>query len=234
VTQLMVAQRQQRVALNDANSQLARYASTIEQLATSRERNRLARELHDTLAHTLSVLAVQLEGASTLLATNSEVASHMIAQSVSLTRDGLTEARRAIHELRAVPLDDLGLILALQGLADVTAERAGAALSFSLDTGLTLTSPETEQTLYRIAEEALNNIARHAAATQITVQLSRTGADEISLIIADNGRGFDLSKAQVGHYGLRGMKERVNMLGGNLSITSQPGTGTSVVVRAKG
>jgi signal transduction histidine kinase len=118
VTQLMVGQRQQRVAVQEANAKLARYAATIEQLATSHERNRLARELHDTLAHTLSVLAVQLEGATSLLSTQPKTAHRMIAQSADLTRNGLSEARRAIHQLRAVPLDDLGFSLALRGLAD--------------------------------------------------------------------------------------------------------------------
>ncbi len=234
VSQLMTGQRQQRAALNEANTKLARYAATIEQLATSRERNRLARELHDTLAHTLSVLAVQLEGATALLDTNPEAARRMVAQSVSLARNGLTESRRAIHELRASPLDDLGLVLALRGLAEAAAERTGATLALDLDPHLTPTNPDVEQTLYRIAEEALNNIARHSGATQITVQLSRTGAGEISLVLADNGCGFDLSTASTGHFGLKGIKERVDMLGGTLSISSRPGTGTTVAVRVKG
>jgi signal transduction histidine kinase len=234
LTRIMIGQRQQRLALHAANGKLARYASTIEQLATSRERNRLARELHDTLAHTLSVLAVQLEGASALLATNPETAQRMIVQSAALTRNGLTEARRAIHTLRAMPLDDLGLVLALQGLAEATAERTEASLSLELDPNVSVANPDTEQALYRIAEEALTNIARHAAATRITVRLSRTDTGELSLVLADNGCGFEASTAPAGHYGLRGIQERVEMLGGTLSIVSRPGTGTTIEVKVKG
>lgn len=233
VTRLMAGQRQQRQALSNANIQLARYASTMEQLATSRERNRLARELHDTLAHTLSALAVQLEGAAALLDTNPETARTMIAQSTATTRSGLTESRRAIQALRASPLDDLGLALAVRGIAEATAERSGADLSLDLDTSLLL-DPEVEQTIYRIAQEALNNVARHAAASRIAIRLARTGAKEILFEVTDNGRGFDPSPAQAGHYGLRGIRERVDILGGTLIVTSSPGAGTSVLVKFKG
>jgi signal transduction histidine kinase len=234
ITRLMMGQRQQHAALNEANGKLARYASTIEQLAISHERNRLGRELHDTLAHTLTVLAVQLEGATATLDTNPEAARRMIAQSVSLAREGLTEARRAIHQLRALPLDDLGFVLALQGLAEAAAERTGATLLLDLDAGLSIANPDMEQGLYRIAEEALNNISRHAAASQIQVRLARMETGEVSLTISDNGRGFDLSTAETGHYGLKGLRERVEMLGGSISITSQTGMGTSIMVKVKG
>ncbi|OQB02501.1 MAG: Sensor histidine kinase LiaS [Chloroflexi bacterium ADurb.Bin222] len=233
VTRLMAGQRQQRQVLQDANRQLARYASTMEQLAASRERNRLARELHDTLAHTLSALAVQLEGASTLLDTEPETARTMIQQSTGIARNGLTEVRRAIQALRATPLEHLGLALALRGAAEATAEQTGAELSLDLDTNLLL-SPEVEQTIFRIAEEALNNIARHASASRIEVRLSRDTAGAVTLSIGDNGRGFDPSTARAGHFGLRGIQERVAGLGGTLVLTSQPGSGTNILVKFRG
>ena len=233
VTRLMAGQRQQRQVLQDANRQLARYASTMEQLAASRERNRLARELHDTLAHTLSALAVQLEGASTLLDTEPETARTMIQQSTGIARNGLTEVRRAIQALRATPLEHLGLALALRGAAEAIAEQTGAELSLDLDTSLVL-SPEVEQTIFRIAEEALNNIARHASASRIEVRLSRDTAGAVTLSIGDNGRGFDPSTARAGHFGLRGIQERVDGLGGTLVLTSQPGSGTNILVKFRG
>ncbi|MBP7947745.1 MAG: sensor histidine kinase [Verrucomicrobia bacterium] len=205
----------------------------MEQLAASRERNRLARELHDTLAHTLSALAVQLEGASTLLDTEPETARTMIQQSTGIARNGLTEVRRAIQALRATPLEHLGLALALRGAAEAIAEQTGAELSLDLDTGLVL-NPEVEQTIFRIAEEALNNIARHASASRIEVRLSRDTAGAVTLSLGDNGRGFDPSTARAGHFGLRGIQERVDGLGGTLVLTSQPGSGTNILVKFRG
>jgi signal transduction histidine kinase len=233
VTRLMAGQRQQRQALSDANLQLARYMDTMEQLATTRERNRLARELHDTLTHTLSALAVQLEGAAALLDTNQGAARNMFHQATLSARSGMTEARRAIRALRASPLDNLGLALALRGAAEATAERSGADLSLNLDTSLLL-HPQVEQTIFRIAEEVLSNIARHAAASRIEIQLTRNQSEEVTLSVTDNGRGFDPSTAQDGHYGLKGIQERVDLLGGTLTITSHPGSGTCILVKLKG
>ena len=106
-------------------------------------------------------------------------------------------------------------------------------LSLDLDTSLLL-SPEVEQTIFRIAEEALNNIARHASASRIEVRLSRDTAGAVTLSIGDNGRGFDPSTARAGHFGLRGIQERVAGLGGTLVLTSQPGSGTNILVKFRG
>ena len=132
IVRLMRAQREQREALAKANIELARHATTIEQLATSRERNRLARELHDTLAHTLSGLAVQLEAIISIGEDDPKAIQGMLGQSLKTTRDGLHEARRAIQALRASPLEDMGLALALRSLAESAAERVGLALDLRL------------------------------------------------------------------------------------------------------
>ena len=124
VVRLVRAGREQRAALTRANRQLAHYATTLEQLTISRERNRLARELHDTLAHTLSGVAVQLEAARSLWEGDPDGAKEMMDQSLASTRAGLGEARRAIHALRAAPVEDLGLALAIRELARSAAGRA--------------------------------------------------------------------------------------------------------------
>jgi signal transduction histidine kinase len=228
VVRLVRAQREQRQALARANAQLAHYATTLEQLATSRERNRLARELHDTLAHTLSGVAVQLEAARALWAGDPEGAQDMVTRSLAATRDGLREARRAIQSLRASPLQDLGLALAVRTLATSTAERAGLSLSLQVSDEVGDLTPVVEQGVYRIAGEALENAARHAAASQVTVRLARAGG-RLMLTVADDGCGFDATEpVEEDRYGLRGMRERAGMMGGALDIESQPGTGTTV------
>ena len=169
VVRLMRAQRAQRKALARANVQLARYATTLEQLAVSRERNRLARELHDTLAHTLSAVAVQLEATRSLWDSDPASARDMLERSLAATREGLTEARRAIHALRAAPLEDLGLALAIRNLAESVAARADLSLDLQAPDQIGSLAPAVEQAVYRIAGEALTNVAQHADARHLTV-----------------------------------------------------------------
>ena len=130
IVRLATAQREQRRALARANVQLAHYATTLEQLATSRERNRLARELHDTLAHTLSGMAVELEAAKTVWDTDLHQARDILERALTATRVGLTETRRALQALRAAPLEDLGLVLAVRSLAESVAAQTGATLDW--------------------------------------------------------------------------------------------------------
>jgi len=228
VVRLMTAQRTQREALAQANARLARYATTLEQLTISRERNRLARELHDTLAHTLSAVAVQLEATSALWDNDPAAARTMLERSLIATREGLDGTRRAIRALRAAPLEDLGLALAVRNLAESVAARAGLELDLQIPEQISGLGPAVEQTVYRIAGEALFNVAQHAGARHLTVQLDKVGG-RLILTIADDGRGFDLAgPPPEGRYGLKGMRERAEVVGGKLEIESRPGEGTTV------
>jgi signal transduction histidine kinase len=150
----------------------------------------------------------------------------ILGKALAQTRSGLTETRRAMQELRATPLDDLGLALALQNLALTTAQRHGIAATVALPEHAPNLPPAVEQGVYRIAQEALTNAARHAGATQIKVTLSSNGA--VSLTVADNGRGFDVSSIDGDHMGVQLMRERAAMMGGVLDIASAPGAGTTV------
>ncbi len=229
VVRLMVGQRAQRKALTEANARLARYAAALEQLTISRERNRLARDLHDTLAHTLSALAVQLEAIHTLWESDPAKSHAMLGQSLAMTRTGLVETRRAIQSLRSAPLENLGLALAVAGLAESVAARTGIALDLYAPHPITHLTPEVEHTVYRIADEALTNVSHHAQARHLSVKLYPTGKDQVKLVVADDGRGFDASQpSKNGHYGLKGLKERADLIGAMLDIHSQPGQGTRV------
>jgi signal transduction histidine kinase len=228
IVRLTSAQRRQRDELAQKNAQLSHYAGTLEQLAITRERNRMARELHDTLAHTLSAVNMQLKALEVTLEGDPTAARQRLHQIQDLTRTGLNEARRSLHALRASPLEDLGLVLALERQAQQTAERAGLQLRLDLPPQLNGLRPEVEQTLYRIAEEAMNNVARHALATHLIVALRPEGT-RLRLVIMDNGIGFDSASAPPdGHFGLTGMGERAMLIDGDLRIDSQPGRGTRI------
>jgi len=229
VTRMIGAQRQQRQELTAANEKLRQHAIALEQLTISRERNRLARELHDTLAHSLSAVSVQLEAVDSMLETSPAEAHHLLTKALAQTRSGLAETRRAMQSLRASPLDDLGLKLALQSLAEVTAQRGGLQLDLDL-AEIPELPPATEQNLYRIAQEALTNVLKHASASRLLVSLQRV-ADKTRLVVQDNGIGFDLTAARRnGHFGLAGIEERAAMMGGMVTVKSQPGVGTTVEV----
>ena len=228
IVQLMIAQREQRQALARANARLADYATALEQLATTRERNRLARELHDTLAHTLSGLAVQLEAVLALWRSDPDRSHRLLEGSLDATRRGLAETRGAIQSLRAGPLEDLGLGLAVRDLAETAAGRAGFALKLDVPPDLGRLAPRVEQCVFRVAQEALENAIRHSGARRVTVQLERA-ADNLILTIADDGQGFQIDgPGTEDHFGLRGMRERAELACGRLEVSSAPGQGTRV------
>lgn len=232
IVKLMNVQREQRQRLTEANERLAQYAFTLEQLTISRERNRLARELHDVLAHTLSGVAIELEGLRAMLRRDPERANALLNHSLQAIREGLTETRRALKELRAKPLEDLGLALAVRALAESYAGRFGYGIELKIDPDFGDYPAEVQQCVYRIAQEALTNITDHAQARNAQVVLTRVRdryRDRLQLLICDDGCGFDPNLPAEGtHYGLLGMRERAAMLGGCLAVESQVGKGTKI------
>jgi signal transduction histidine kinase len=218
VNRTVSAQRAQRQRLAEVNEQLAQHAATLEQLTLSRERNRLARELHDTLAHTLSAVSVQREAVDSAWHLQPEKAHELLVKSLAQTRSGLTETRRALRALRASPLDDLGLALAVRTLAESTAKRGGLKLELLIDE-LEPLGLEVEQQVYRIAQEALTNALKHSGADALRVAMTvRDG--QLMLTVADNGQGIDDEALHAnGHYGLRGMQERADLIGAVLEVS---------------
>jgi signal transduction histidine kinase len=237
---LATVQAAQRTALSeayqkqaDANQRLQQYAATLEELAISRERNRLARELHDTLAHSLSAVTVQLEAVRSLWPKRPDKALEMLERADDTARTGLAEARRALQALRASPLEDLGLALAVRELAENAAERTGARLDLHMPESVAGCLPdEVEQGVYRIAQESLENVVRHAGATALRIELAQSRG-ELKLSVQDDGQGMEADPtAQAGDAGLgiRGMQERAALIGAELEITSEAGSGTRIVL----
>lgn len=224
----------------------AEHTQAAAHLATTEERNRLAREIHDTLAQGLAAITLQLETADALAETRPARAHEAIQRALTLARSNLEEARRSVMDLRAAPLLGRTLPVALavltsnegnigNGSSDPHEDHADTAIiSYTYTPVLhypTL-SAHIESGLYRVAQEAIANAQKHAHAQHIEVMLS---ADEqqVQLVVQDDGVGFDptlVAHRSEGHFGLAGMSERVKLLGGTLSIQSTPGTGTRIAV----
>ena len=220
--------REQQQSLEAANIRLTHYASTLEHLATSRERNRLALELHDTLAHTLSGLSVQLETVKAYWDVDQQTARSILDKSLAAAHSGLEETRRALKALRASPLDDLGLALAISKMAEDAAARANLALEMPEIIMMPPLSPDVEQCIYRVAQEAVTNVVKHASAKKLTVKLEFIEG-KATLTVRDDGVGFDIEKInETSHFGLAGMQERARLVGGELDIISKPGDGTTI------
>ncbi len=228
VHRLIETQRVQRKELLRANIKLSQHANTLEQLATSRERNRLARELHDTLAHTLSGLTVNLEAIKILLGPEQEEICARVNRALDNTRTGLIETRRALKDLRIKQLEELGLGNAIRSLANDAALRAGFHLKLNIDENLSKIPADAEQSVYRIAQETLENIVKHAEAEHVSLCLQKND-DHLELDISDDGRGFDASSVDYENkMGLKGLRERASAVNADLEISSHPGKGTSV------
>lgn len=207
----------------------ARLFERSARLGAVEERNRLAREIHDTLAQGLTATALQLESADAFLesVSSSGKVREPVRRALSLTRSNLEEARRSVLDLRAAPLERRSLPEALETLLEDWRAESGVDASLDVVGGGQPLPPRVEITLYRICQEALNNIARHAGARYADVQLLIT-PDEVTLAVEDDGKGFDTPGVAKDSYGLTGMSERAKLLSGKLEIRSSPGEGTRV------
>ncbi|HEY4691298.1 MAG TPA: GAF domain-containing sensor histidine kinase [Anaerolineae bacterium] len=206
----------------------ARLYARSAQAAKVEERNRLAREIHDTLAQGLTAISLQLESADALIDESPARAKDKVRKALDLARLNLEEARRSVLDLRAAPLLDRSLPEAIRALVDQIARERGLPIDVRVDGGLERLPGRIEAGVYRIVQEALNNAARHSGARRAAVDLVDTGAG-LRVSIADDGRGFDPGATTRG-FGLTGMRERAHLLGGTLDIDSAPGRGTRIVL----
>ncbi len=202
--------------------------------AQEQERARIARELHDDTIQSLVVLARRIEALARLNEESPPVETQQLRELQEITDDIIQGVRRFSRDLRPSTLDDLGLLPTLEGLAAHMTEKDGIVTEFYVTGERRRLAPETELVLFRIAQEALNNVKKHAEATRATVSI-RFGEDMVELSVRDNGKGFALNAsveelAVTGHLGLIGMRERARLLGGHMNIQTQPGKGTKVTV----
>jgi NarL family two-component system sensor histidine kinase YdfH len=223
-----LAERQKAVdlaeSLESANAKLAAYNAKIESLTLQNERQRMARELHDTLAQGVAGLVLQLEAIKAHLASNrTERASAIVEQSITRARSTLAESRAAIDNLRAVPVN---VADAVREQVEHFKQSTGVVCELDMSVTENQLSPEVIDHAMNILSESLTNISRHAQANKVRVEFIIQNKT-LELEVRDNGKGFDVKQETKGHYGLVGMHERARLTGGMLAIESDA-SGTCV------
>jgi signal transduction histidine kinase len=210
--------------LQEAHEKLRRYTEQVEELAVAEERNRIAREMHDTLGHRLTVAAVQLDGAARLVHTNPQKTEIIIRTVHEQVKEGLAELRRTVAMMRAPVDEDLPLPQALTRLTAGLKDATGLNLKLEVDKNLSELPSAYRHALFRAAQEGLTNIERHASASEASIRLFQESG-RVRLVIEDNGVGVDPAKNSTG-FGLTGMRERAGLLNGAFTIQPHEGGGT--------
>lgn len=195
------------------------------------ERLRIARELHDTLGQSLTLLQLGFDKLGQAAGDNPEL-QQRIAEMKSLTADVGRQANRLAWEIRPTALDDLGIQTAIQNLLDSWSEKSSIEFDLHMTLGSRRLPSPVETTLYRVLQEALTNVVRHASARHVSVIL-QLGDDQVTMIVEDDGCGFVTAgrKPPSGRLGLLGIRERLSLVGGSLEIESAPGKGTALYAR---
>jgi len=200
--------------LNQANDQLRDYAENMERMAQMRERNRLAREIHDTLGHTLTGIIMGTDAGLALFDVAPEESKKRMQVVAQSARDGLTDIRRSIKALRPDALERSTLAQALEGLVENFRLTTSSQIAYFQEAEELKLAPDEEDVLYRVVQEGLTNAVRHGRAERIEIRIARTG-DTVTVSVRDNGTGCSTLKEG---FGLRHMRERLEMLGGTLTF----------------
>ncbi len=218
-------------ALNRMAEQLQTLLQTRNEFVRIEERNRLARDLHDTVKQQTYAARMQLSAAKNLVISNPEAAAIHIESALQLNRETQQELKLIIEELRPAALEGKGLAQAITEYVARWQEHTGIKVETIIN-GERPLALDVEQTLYRVLQEALSNIARHSEATSTQITLD-TVVDQVTLSVTDNGRGFDPAAVSSSSYGLAGMKGRLNEIGGTLNVESSPMVGTTITAEVK-
>jgi signal transduction histidine kinase len=202
--------------------------------AQEEERKRISRELHDVIAQTLSGINVRLAALKNATTLNSEGLEENIVRTQQLVQESVEIVHRFARELRPTVLDDLGIIPALHTFMKGFKEETGIRVSLSAFGAVEQVNGDKRTVLYRVAQEALTNVARHAQASEAQVRIQQRNGS-VLMKIKDNGKGFHQERSwhlkKGKRLGLLGMRERVEMVGGNFTFTSAPGQGTTVLAQ---
>ncbi|HWO63244.1 MAG TPA: sensor histidine kinase [Umezawaea sp.] len=229
VTELLVREQRARAELAEANERLRGYAAQAEQLATTQERNRVARDIHDGLGHHLTVVQMLLQAARAVIRTaDTERLDGMLAKAQDQSREALAEVRRsvaALREPRQAPLVD--------ALRSLTGD-VGVPTDLEVRGVARAVAAEVEESLFRAAQEGLTNVRKHADASTATVVLDFDREDLVRLEVRDDGRGLPEEPVPDSGFGLVGLRERMADLGGRVSVDSPTGHGVTLVVEVPG
>ena len=216
--------------LEEANNQLRTYAIQVEELATTKERNRLAREIHDGLGHYLTTIHMQIQAARAVMTRDPDKAMDALATAQSQAQEALIDVRRSVSALRDLPGDSIRLDDEIEKMLK-SCEGAGISSEIKiLGTPRTL-SPQSLTTIFRTVQEGINNSVKHAHPNHISVTLDYTQSQQVRLLIQDDGVGAEKLD---GGFGLVGIRERVRLLNGRVNIVTQPGNGFCLEVFVPG
>jgi signal transduction histidine kinase len=205
----------------------SRYAAVV------RERLKIARDLHDTLAHSMMAMLSEVRLLRRMQAREPAALSAELTRAEQIAQDGLNEARTAITQMRVNAVRDTGLGAALERLFGRFIDHTGIAGEFSADPAAANVGDERAETMYRIAEEALRNIERHAQATRVAMSLRIVDGTHLEFILEDNGIGFDPQAIAAGHFGIVGLREQAQLIGALLELRSTYNSGTMVRLRLR-
>jgi signal transduction histidine kinase len=223
----LLTEQKMRQQLTLAHEQLREYALRIEDLAAVQERNRIARDIHDSLGHALTALNVQLQTAAKLWQIDPTQAQSFLTQAQRLGTTAMKEVRKSVAALRADAQEQEPLETVIYSLVEDFCQGTGISVCTNINVDIYLSS-QVVKTLYRIAQEALTNICKYAYATKVQIKLY-TSPEKVYLTVEDNGRGFCLDSQKTG-FGLQGMRERVAALKGDFQIQTAPKTGCRISV----
>lgn len=223
----VLSERQSREKLTAANNKLRQYALKIENQATLEERNRIAREIHDSLGHSLTALNLQLETGTKLLNSNPEKAKDFLVRAKELGSQALKDVRESVSTMRSDPLQEKSLETSINTLVENFHHSTNIQPNYQINLFYSIPC-DVSTAIYRIIQESLTNISKYAEATEVNLEIT-TLATNLHLIIEDNGKGFDLTKNTTG-FGLQSMRDRTLALNGDFNIESILGKGTKIKI----
>ena len=226
--QNLSSELERRVAVR--TREVERLAEESRYAAIVRERLKIARDLHDTLAHSMMAILSEIRFLRRLQARDPAAVPDELARAEVLAHEGLNEAREAITQMRVTAVRETGLGPALSNEFERFINRTGLTGEFSADVESARFGDERAETLLRMAQEALRNVERHAMATRVDVTLQTTGGSQLELRVADNGVGFDPQTLRPGHYGIVGLREQAELIGAELRIDTSPHQGTKLSI----
>lgn len=216
--------------LSQANQSLREYAVQVEELAITRERNRLAREIHDGLGHYLTTIYMQVQAARAVMKVDPQKAQDALVTAQNLAQEALVDVRRSVSALRGSPIE--GLMLADE-IAKILKSCESAGVSGELKTigAPRPLTPQLQWTIYRAVQEGIHNTCKHARARHVCVLLDYSQSDQLRLVVQDDGVG---AASVDGGFGLLGMRERVLLLNGQFQVVTAPGQGFRMEVQVPG
>jgi len=221
-------------ALEASHEQLRTLSTHLESIREE-ERKKIARDLHDETSQVVTSLTAHLEAAASMLPPDQSRVRELVQKAENLSVNILDQLQKVIYELHPLVLDDLGLVAAVRWLLENNLKAAGINVDFKTGSRTRRLPRQLEATIFRVVQEAVSNIARHSRAKNVSLRLEFK-KNAVTVHIADDGRGFDVGEAMsITHglrgYGLLGMKERIQLIGGSFALRSKPGSGTEIDIQ---